>query len=380
MKIIRNYLKQGGIIFLLLCVVLALNNRFGYITLVGFFSILVLVVTLRSKIDKGAAIVLLYLVSYILFSYMNGVYYSLSTLVLYAIAPFFFYQYGKQLPCRYMKENELKVAWLIVIVCYGIDIYWTTISNIISTRELILASRIFSFTDDNTMVKSATLIGLPMGIGMIGLPMFIIEKNKTLKVLFISLFIISMVVTFSLINRTGIFVASLCFFIVIGYRYRKRTLLLILILLLMVMMVFVLIETNIISSELISLYNERNADLSSMGSRSYRWNDAVIKLLSHPTGWYNGEVYYVHNMWLDVARMSGLLPFILLVYISYDSFIKSFRLVKRFNNSLSYMMLGLNVCFFATCFVEPIYGGTHFMLYCMLWGTENELTRIKYKY
>jgi hypothetical protein len=37
-------------------------------------------------------------------------------------------------------------------------------------------------------------------------------------------------------------------------------------------------------------------------------------------------------MWLDVAQMSGIIPFMLLVYISCDSFIKSMHLVNKYNN------------------------------------------------
>lgn len=375
---ITKYLKQSGLLFILLNIAIIFNNRFGYITLVGIFCIMTFIfITLKRKIDNGALVILLYLIFYILFSHVNGIHYSLSTLVLYAIAPFFFYQYGKQIPFKYKEEDKIIIAWLIIIISYGIDIYSTTISNIITTGELISTNRRFSFTDDDTLIKNATLVGLPMGIGMIGLPMFIIVKNRAIKLTFISVFILSVITTFSLLNRTGLIVAMLCLIISIGYKYRKKIILLLLIILSIVAIIFFFIKTNIISYELISSYTERNIDISTMGSRSYRWKDAIINLYRHPTGWYDGMTYYVHNMWLDVARLSGIIPFIILVYIAYDSIVKAFRLIKMYNNSLSYMMLGLNVCFFSTCFVEPIYGGTHFMLYCMLWGTENGLIRIK---
>ena len=219
-----------------------------------------------------------------------------------------------------------------------------------------------------------------MGIGMIGLPMFFIVKKIGLKISFLSLFILSILVTFSLLNRTGIAVGGLCFLAVIGYRYRKNGKLLFLSFFSVISIVCILIYTGLISSDLLNAYDERNVDLATAGSRTTRWGNAIIYLFTHPFGWNDGSTYYVHNMWLDVARISGTIPFIILVYIAYDCFLKAFKLIKRYNNSLSYMMLGLNVCFFATCFVEPITGSTHFMLYCMLWGTESALLKNEHNY
>lgn len=381
MKNIIKYLKQGGLLFILLCIALALNNRFGYITLIGIFSIVTFwSVTIRHKMGNGDFVVLCYLICYILISFINGISYPLSSLVLYGIAPLFFYQYGKHITRSYKGENELITAWLIIIFCYCIDIFVIRISNIIEAGSLLSGSRDFYFTDNETSAKSATLIGLPMGIGMIGLPMFFIVKKMGLKISFLSLFILSIVTTFSLLNRTGIIVAGLCFLAVIGYKYRKNGKLLFLSFLSVFSIVFILIYTGVISSDLLSAYDERNVDLATAGNRTTRWSDAFINLFTHPFGWTDGTTYFVHNMWLDVARISGTIPFILLVYMTYDCFLKAFKLIKRYNNSLSYMMLGLNVCFFATCFVEPITGSTHFMLYCMLWGTESALLKNEHNY
>lgn len=380
MKKILNYINEGGVLFVALCIALVLNHRFGYITIIGIFSILVFcLVTLKTKIDKGSIIILLYTLFYITFSFVNGFTYSLSTLVLYAITPFIFYQYGGEIVKRYKKEEYVITAWLVVIICYCIDIFHITLENTILTGELIRTDRIFSFWDDESKNTSATSIGLPMSIGMIGLPMFIIAKNKLHKISFIIVFVLSIMTTLSLLNRTSIIVALLCLLIVVGYRYRSNIKILLLTLLLVSVIIITLMEINLISDDLINYYAERNENIGTMGDRSYRWREAIVNLFKHPLGWANnGEIYYVHNMWLDIARISGIIPFILLVYMTYDSFKTAFMLIKYYKSTIAYMMLGLNVCFFASCFGEPIYGGTHFMLYCMLWGTENVLKKRKY--
>lgn len=374
-KNIVAYLKKGGFLFLLLCIALILNHRMNYITLVGLFSILVFVsITIKTNIDKGALIIIAYTIFYILFSSFNGFSYSLSTLVLYAIAPFTFYQFGFNMVKRYSNENYIIMAWLIIIFCYCIDIFIITLQNYIETGMLINPKREFMFSDNSSSQLSATLAGLPMDIGMIGLPMCFIVKNNYMRFSFLLLFVLSLFTTFSLLNRTGLVVALLCFIIVIGYRSRHDIKVLMPSLLGVGVIFGLLLYFDIINTELIDFYSERNEDLSTMGSRTERWSTALGYLFTRPFGWAgHGQIYYVHNMWLDVARISGIIPFSLLAYIAYDSFRKAFRLVRRYESPLAYMILGLNVCFFASCFVEPIYGGTHMMLYCMLWGTSTKL-------
>ena len=374
MKDIIKCLKQGGVLFIFLCISLILNHRFGYITLIGIFCILTFVlVSIKTKIEKGDIVILSYLIFYTLFSYINGVSYSLSTLVLYAFAPFFFYQYGKKIPQIYNNEKGIINTWLIIILCYCIDIFIITITNYLETGELFNENRLFFFSESDDSLLNATLVGLPMGIGMIGLPMYFITKNKILKFLFLSLSLLSIITTLSLLNRTGLVVLSICFLVVIGYKYRRNITMLLFVFLIVVIAITVLMNTGVISLELIEAYEERNINISTAGDRTTRWMEAIIKVFTNPLGWTDGKTYYVHNMWLDIARISGIIPFLLLLYMAYDCFKKAFQIIRRFNNSFSYMLLGLNVCFFLTCFVEPIYGGTHFMLYCMLWGTEREL-------
>ena len=110
LKSIISFLKKGGIQFFLLSIALILNNRMGYISMIGIFSILVLAsLTLRTKLDRGVFVITLYTVFYIVLSSFNGFSYSASTLVLYAVAPLIFYQFGNNMVTRYETENYLIV-------------------------------------------------------------------------------------------------------------------------------------------------------------------------------------------------------------------------------------------------------------------------------
>lgn len=379
-KSIKAFLRIGGAQFILLAVALILNHRMGYITLIGLFSILVGVnITLRSKMDKGAMTILVYSILYVFFSYLNGFSYAISAIVLFAVAPFFFYQFGNNIAALYRKEDYIIVLWLIIVLCYCLDIFYVTLSGIVETGQFINPQRELFFSESGTQNKvNATVVGLSMNIGMIGLPMSIILKNNYMRVCSLLIFILSLITTFSLLNRTGIVVALLCFTTVIAYKSRKNFKLLFLSLASIVFVIWLLFYFGIINAELIELYRERNVDIYTMGARTDRWRVALGYLFTHPFGWADyGEKYYIHNMWLDVARISGIIPFLLLVYMAVDSFKKAFQLIKKYESPLSYMLLGLNVCFFATCFVEPIYGGTPMLLYCMLWGTSTGILKMK---
>ena len=369
------FLKKGGILFLFLAIILIFNHRSGYITAIGLLSIIVFFkVTINTKVDNGAFVLMLYTIFYVGVSSLNGFDYTFSTFILYAVAPIIFYDLGIYIVNRLKTDNYIMMALFVIVTCYCLDVCIVTLKNIINTGGIINHTRVFSFDNAGNSIISATQIGLSMNIGMVGLPMMIIVKNKYLRIGFLCLFIMSIITTFSLLNRTGIVVALLAYIIVIGWSYRNKWKSLILSFFAVGIIIGVLVYLGIINTELIELYSERNEDVYTMGTRTERWAAALKYLFFNPLGWAKyGEVYYIHNMWLDVARISGIIPFLLLSYLAYDSFRLAFRIVRRFNNDLSYMLLGLNVCFFASCFVEPVYGGTHMMLYVLVWGVERRL-------
>ena len=375
-KSILKYFKQGGIAFVFLCLALLINHRTGYISSVGIFMILYgFTMLLKTKFDRKSLAIVAYCVLYLVLSSINGIPYQLHTLILYGICPIVFYQYGKDVARRWNTENQHLIFWIIIVLCYCVDIFMICGHNIISTGELINLRREFSFDKSDAEGVSATLVGLSMDIGMIGLPMSLIVKDKKVKLAFFVLFLGSLIVTLHLLNRTGLVVMVLCAVSLILYRSRKDRKVLFISIVVVLFMVLVLTYFDVLNKDLIEYYTARNKDLSTMGDRTGRWTSAMSNLLLHPFGWINYEnhikTFYVHNMWLDVARVSGIVPFILLVYLGCSSFISSFRYVRRTESQLSYLILALNISFFASCFVEPILGGTHFMLYCLLWGYQD---------
>jgi hypothetical protein len=133
--------------------------------------------------------------------------------------------------------------------------------------------------------------------------------------------------------------------------------------------IVVFYSSRLTDSEIISAYSERGVDLYTAGNRMHLWKHAINNIITHPFGWQD-SVEYVHNMWLDIARVAGALPFITLVFLTISSFISLWRILRIKNSESSALFLGLYICFFLSLFVEPITGGTHLFLFVMIWGMQ----------
>lgn len=103
---------------------------------------------------------------------------------------------------------------------------------------------------------------------------------------------------------------------------------------------------------------------SSVGGRTERWLYAIESIAKHPTGWSLSDGGYAHNLWLDVARVSGLIGLFALLLFT----VVHLRAVQRSlgglgkgsaRASLLLAVMGLNLLFM----VEPIMDGFLYVFY-----------------
>ena len=81
-------------------------------------------------------------------------------------------------------------------------------------------------------------------------------------------------------------------------------------------------------------------------------------MLDHPFGGLESTAYF-HNMWLDIGRVAGILPF--LVMVAY-SVVTDFRAIKIIHNKeidirLRYLILCVYLGFQINFFTEPVLEG-----------------------
>lgn len=386
MECIRFILKQEGVLLSLLYYSLLYNVMLPLSTptVILFCLVFIFMGFKASKqIDNIGLLILLYSITFIFGLYYNDSLHELSSFLLYSIPPVIFYCFGRFTIDRLRQGNFILMFVVLTIIFFSGYIYILTISNIVSSGSMINMTRELS-SEGDASVAGATLIGLNVSLGMIGLPLFLFidKKNKLIRYSGFFCFVLSMISVVFLVNRTGIVVALNVLIVSTVYYNRHRFAKIILYLVLFVIIYFLLTRCGILSQEILDAYTERNVDLDSGGDRFWRWGDALGKIFSYPMGWAKtaGTFHsYVHNMWLDVARSAGVLPFLLLFALTIKSLSDMFTLLNQSGDDVALCFLILNVCILTTSMVEPVMEGAplYLYLYLMIIGMQRQYCIIK---
>lgn len=99
---------------------------------------------------------------------------------------------------------------------------------------------------------------------------------------------------------------------------------------------------------------------------------AVIKNIpKQPFG--NMDMYWAHNLWLDVARVAGIIPMVILIIFTIMTFIRGTSFIRTYRKSDPDMMaltFGVLVVLNISFFLEPVIEASpqNFMIYALLMG------------
>ena len=106
---------------------------------------------------------------------------------------------------------------------------------------------------------------------------------------------------------------------------------------------------------------------------------SIGSLFEYPMGGNNeeiGNLKYAHNMWFDVAKQAGIIPFALLVSFFVINLRNLFNLIKnpKVSCELKIFLVGIYVAVLLNFFVEPIMQGEplFFIMFCMVMGMVDE--------
>lgn len=369
----KNLLLMGLYVLLLY-----MGHMKGFVTIVSLFSVLVLLLVPCGRyVDAIGKWIIAYTALYCTIGQFTGFFSNFSTLLAFAIPLFPFYCFGSYVQDNLQSRQNVLLFILITVVLYSYEIYSTIIWSIATTGDVINVTRLFYFNGDETRKLTATLVGLGASLGFIGLPMAFLLKDSIIKrLLFLAVFVCSLLTTIHLVNRTGFVVGVVTMIVTSLYYYRSNRKNILFVIFFCFVLFFALSYTGVINQEVIDAYTSRNeADFSTGGGRTERWGDAIEQLSSHPFGWaeyFGTTVFYVHNMWLDIAKVTGIIPFILLVIPTFLSITTLVKLIQKKQDIIVALFISLNTCFFLSCFVEPVYGGLHVFLYVMVWGMQNQ--------
>lgn len=366
------------ILFSLFALLLFMGHRTGFISILSLFCILIVfLVPWNLYIDGLSVLILAFTISFTAIGIVSGFITDIHTMIAYFIPSIFFYCLGRYIVDVIDCKEQLLWLVLVIIALYLFEIYFSIFQSVTSTGNIINTSRLFYFNGNEGRQLTATLVGLGASLGFVGLPMSIIYKsNRLIRVLYFFLFLFSLITTIHLVNRTGLVICVCVLAITLIYYHKSNVIKIFWGVIICFFLYLLLNKLGVISSDVFDAYAARNeTDLTTGGDRTEKWEEALQHLFTSPFGWAenNGTTeFYVHNMWLDIAKVTGLLPFFLLILCTISSFRTLFKLLTVRKDIVVALLLSLNGCFFMSCFVEPVYGGLHFFLYVMIWGVQKQ--------
>jgi len=351
----------------------------GYLVLLTAVCIFFMV-PIRRFYDNQSIILIVFSFLYVLISGFNGVLPGNTYVIGILICPFLFYLFGKYLFFTKLSEPQLISFLLITSVLFlAYTLYYTIID--IRVVGIINIHRHFYSQNIGDGV-SATLNGIISALGLGGAGFLFFMKQKIDKKLCVSLILVSLfalLINVHLVNRTAI--VALIIIILIGtfYSNKQNILKTILFLLFLVVLFFIFKEFHIVDSDILSAYANRNdgeGEIAGGGGRFERWTIALSNIFIHPLGFVEltqKTGYYAHNLWLDTARVSGVIPLGLLSFFTIKTIRSSILIIKQSSAALGYYLLSLYYCSFVYCMCEPVMDAIplFFYLFCLISGILN---------
>ena len=291
------------------------------------------------------------------------------------------YLYGKSLVDKHNGDGNilntlLMICVLFMVLCIGLN----TIEDI-RKGELVSVLRVLEL--DNSM--SATFYGLTVSVAMGGVAIIcaIPERFKSLTAWgYMLAFVFGILTVIHLVNRSGIVTAVLTLFIVLAYLSKLSPGKLFLYTLVTAGIIMVAMNFGLISEDIFSAYEARSEnDLSfydegnaTFAGRGDRWLASLGYVFSQPLGWANNasiHMGYAHNLWFDIARQAGIIPFTLFLLATINIVKILLRIFRSgLKDAFFAVLLAEFICISCGCFVEPVIEGNPFVLYfyTFVWG------------
>lgn len=329
----------------------------------------------NQHLNKEGIFILLFSISYALMIILKGEVGSVAITASYIICPLAFYSLGQTLTTRIGSQKQFLTMWSLIIICYILPLAIKTI-NSISAFGIVNVFRTMGSEGEGTL--SATLFGLHSSIGIAAISILFctIKEIKWQKIALNICFLLSLLTIIHLINRTGLIVLACVVIVCIIYKVRNNPKKIIMFSLLLGVIFFAVEHLGLISKDIVKAYEAREEfssyNANSIGGRTELWGNALKLIFTDPLGFTNER--YAHNLWLDIARISGIIPLIFFLIASFKNYLGVYRYMIR-GDSLVPFMLGLNVATFLSAFVEPVIEGSflYFYILMFLWGCNRRL-------
>lgn len=378
---IREIRKIGTLVILLF--LLYLLNPYGLNIYIGY--ILIPLVFIKKKflvenVDFNFFILLLFSLSYAAFFMLDPVAGN-QYIVIYAFVPASFYLLGKYFADK-LDNNIQKLFFLFLIsgIIFSVSAFLSVATNLFNNGFADVERNLPNFWTGQ--IIPATIMGSYFSVVMT-IPALLIPKIKGFPRLFRILLLIYFFISVACVLRIGsrtqlgigiIALAASLIYIIPKQSFKKN---LFLIVLFAVSILYVVKTVNFdLNQDWLSAYANRmedSDDFSSGGGRTIRWEKSLINLFEKPLGWDEDEFGHAHNLWFDVLRIGGIIPFILLIIFTTKSYLVILgTLKKRVQEFLFQNQILVYTISFTTVFIlEPILEGMFdfFAFFCFFSGS-----------
>ncbi|TDT44753.1 hypothetical protein CLV90_1831 [Maribacter spongiicola] len=327
----------------------------------------------------------------LLFSFIYALFYSFDYesqgkqfIAIYAITPPFFYLTGKYLTKDKPSPQILFYLLFGTGVIFSLSALISVFLNYLDGGFAQIERTIGMFWDNRPV--SATGMGAFFTMNMCIPALLILSKGKKSKIFNMTgviIFIITLICTIRLGSRTqlGIFLimTALSVFYMLPKQSFKQSFILFNIIGITIYYISTKVSFNLNADWLTTFAGRMengSSDIASGGGRTERWVKSFEYLFTHPLGWEVNEFGYSHNLWLDVLRLGGVLPFFILIIFTIKSFnkIKQVTSLNPKNTYFNGQVLVYALSFLLLFMVEPIMEGafTSFVLFCLFMGIINK--------
>lgn len=374
--------KEFLFLFLLLVFFIDVYEKGYYMCFIlAFYFFTLKFSSLVSSLDKLGIIL-------VLFSFTYSVFYTINTndstsmVLVYVIAPITFYGMGKYFSINYGSYNVYFFIFLFLSLGYSfipaISILYHIIENGFNgERNVRLLTR--------SEVTGATLLGAYFTMNMAAIGTIFVKSVKKIenriKLISLGAFIISLLCVLRVASRTQIGIALISLLATLSYLmfkqpFRKNIQLVLTIAIPLIIMFFSISS----DSAVLNILEQRSNDeeqLMGANGRTELWGESLKNLTTKPFGWeMSGYASYIskysHNLWLDVDRVAGIIPFILILLFTILCIVLVVKTLKvsplnfYFNTTVLVWFIG----FMAVFFVEPIMVGFYylFLIFCLFIG------------
>ena len=383
-------IKSGKLALLLFFAtfIMAVAVRSGVYVFCGYLVYLYLTLPVRLYNDKAGNALLLFSLFYAGILALTGQVLSWFTWLAILLAPFIFYIYGKHLfstlKIEPNKEGTIVLLFALIMLLLPISLYHLVVIDIINIGLVNPLRVLGSLNADQN--HSATVFGLIASISMGGLGAFLALPSRIINIsawIFFASFILSLLTSIHFVNRSGLIVivssaVIVCLYLLLAEKRKFFSAVVVIFVTLLIAIHFNLVSSDVI--EAYSFRNERDAAVYSgsgmAGGRLDTWIIALKMVFTNPLGWSEptGDLSYAHNMWLDIARQTGWLPFTLLIWITVRQIKNTIRLFKIEQSVISAILLSIISSILIACMVEPAMEAFCyiFFLLCFIWGMQQQ--------